>query len=175
MSVITCNWLKHHLAECKNEIARYSSASNYSVELINQINRIGNNVIDLYTGSLSANEIETQIILKLKNINCTDKTNFTKWLGKPGYKKILLSDESSWILRLAIDNYNYIHIHPARIGKYTVRVKGSAWKTALILIIQNLEPDIGNINTIRKNILSLSPVKNILANSEIIQALKILH
>lgn len=175
MSSITCNWIKHHLIECKQTIISSKVSKIEILKFIETIKRMGNNPFDLYVGVLTISEIEEQILSKPYPIIIENKENFKRWLGKPGYKKITLADNSQWILRFGNNAEMFIHIHPARTGMHTMRLKGSAWKTALALTIMDIEPRLESINKTRKDILSLSPVKNLTARSEITKALNILN
>jgi hypothetical protein len=182
MSSIVFNKIKHHLEECKSslsELALKGRDKEIFDKFIHEVRAIGNNSVDLYTGSLSALEIEQIISSKLREAGLNSIIDYYEWLGIEGYRKIELIDGSHWILRLGLHEKGYIHIHPARSGKYTLRIKGSAWKTALVLVV--LHENSGNgalhleeINHIRKSILSLSPINKFSKASVLIKALRLI-
>ena len=68
----------------------------------------------------------------------------------------------------------YIHIHPARYAKDTVRVKANSLKTAILLAkhgIYNFQDlEITELNSFRKK-LSLSPIRSLKAASGIKEVL----
>ena len=180
--VFSFNALKHHLLFVRQMIKFYSKEPGQNITLLaDEIKQIGNNVMDLYTGSVTAADIIEQIESQLSRIGITDMKEYKKWLGYLGYKRIELADNSSWILRFGLNDEAYIHFHPARYGKHVTRLTGSAWKTALATVIfkneisGQLNDIIDRINYVRMHYLELSPVKKIIPASSLDIALKLLE
>jgi hypothetical protein len=176
---ITINFYKHHLQFVKQILA---SEKERNIEpILQQIRSIGNNVLDLYTGELSPEEIKEEIIIKLHPFKVTTQAEFALWLGNSEYKTIILKDESIWVLRKGIQGEEFIHAHPARTGKNVMRTTGSAWKTAFALaLLQPLIPvhyktKVEQVNYIRINFLEMSPVKRIVGNSSLEIAINLLR
>jgi hypothetical protein len=130
-------------------------------------------------GSLSVNEIINQVENYLSGNNFLKALSFKQWIGAKEYKVLELRDKSSWVLRLGKNEEQYIHIHPARKGLHTIRIKGSAWKTALLLSILNdqhkqVELKISEINHLRSLYLDLSPLKPNKPYKNLEEAMKVL-
>ncbi len=147
-----------------------------SPELISiLLDPICHNYIDIYTGMLTPEEIGDGIIDILKSRQVFQVVDFTPWLGTPnGYRLIALEDCSEWIIRRSAENERYIHIHPARTGPLTIRIKGSTLKTVFLLNAGVGEigepPALEKVNLIRRQI-GLSPVKSLDRNKGILKCL----
>ena len=149
------------------------------MQFFGEINVIGNNVLDLYIGNLTSAQIIEELTIKLESANIFNKESFELYLGNDGYKNIKLSDGSQWILRLANMKQKFIHVHPSRSGKFTTRISGAAWKTAITFIlfekeISNLGVLLNKVNFIRTKYLKLSPVKMFRSNSNILKTIGLL-
>ena len=168
------NSLKHHL---NYTIKRLTEVNRNNINQFNEeLNEIGNNIFDLYIGKLSTNKIVEELQNTLLSEKIIDKKNYEYYLGIEGYKKLEVSDGSQWILRLGTMNQAFIHIHPARNGKFTNRITGSTWKTAIALKLfevelQKFDNLLDKMNFVRKKYLKLSPVKTLKKNSNIIKAI----
>jgi hypothetical protein len=170
---IEFNSLKHHLNYTIIKLAEVNRNDNN--RLLKELNKIGNNILDLYIGKLTSAQIVEELLNKIKSVKVTDKNSFEFYLGNEGYKKLEVSDGSQWILRLGTMKQAFIHIHPSRNGKFTSRIKGSAWKTSIasklfeeeLQIFDNL---LGKVNFVRIKYLKLSPVKSLKKNSNIAKA-----
>lgn len=178
---IAVNFYKHHLQFVKN-ILFLTDKENGNIEpILQQIRSIGNNVLDLYTGNLTAEEIKDDLALKLFHQNITNEIEFNYWLGSAQYKTIVLRDESIWVLRQGIQGEGFVHAHPARTGKNVMRITGSAWKTAfaLVLLKKGLPKQCCSlqekVNYIRTKYLEMSPVKKIVLGSNLEIAIKLLE
>jgi hypothetical protein len=92
---------------------------------------------------------------------------FSDWLKPYEYRKIMLSDESRWVIKRGIDPERYIHIHPAKNSPLSIRIRATTLKTVVALMIHNRQPkevphaDLHAVNTIRSAFLGLSPVKSL--------------
>ncbi len=176
------NNLKHHALSTKEFCLQYklhSEEKNSIKSFTKELKRIGNNITDIYIGKLSIFNIEHEISFKLKEINVLNFNDFLSLFKKRDYYKIELSDGSVWILRLGKNLSQYIHIHPARIGKQTIRFTANTWKTALACYFSSMhdplfEFHINNINWIRTTYLELPTVKKINQEGNIIEAYKLL-
>ncbi len=157
---IRFNAFKHH----RNHILQLLNGTSAET-LINLMDPLCNNYIDVYTGSLTPTEIGKQIIDRLEQLKVIGNDAFKEWLNRSsGHRLIELDDQSFWIIREGIETNRYIHIHPARTGKYTIRFKGSTLKTVYLLYFDaqeiNSPPTVSEINSIRAKI-GLSPVKRL--------------
>lgn len=140
---------------------------------------LGNSQMDMYTGALSIDTIFEEVVQQLSLAGVHDRRRYEAFLQQQNnYATISLSDTSRWILRLAPDKDNYIHLHPGRYSPHTLRVKASALKTALAYKVAQqyhlLEGDLLNdINEVRKE-LTLAPVKSLGDSAHILELLSLL-
>jgi hypothetical protein len=137
-------------------------------EFAREIICIGENLTDMYIGKLTPKEITEEVVQILHSELITEKKRYRHWLhaDRKDYRIINLSDSSRWALRWGEDEDKFVHIHPAKKSKYTVRVRGLTLKTALLALswsaINDLYPDdLKTINKVRKRWLDESPVKQI--------------
>jgi len=143
-----------------------------SEEIINLFGPVCNNYIDIYTGTMTPEAVGEAVISILKANGVLQTEAFTRWVAeKNGYRKIRLDDRSEWIVRKSDEPERYIHVHPARSGRFTVRFKGSTLKTVYLLKISETDsPEIPSpeiVNRVRIRI-GLSPVKKLKQNQGIL-------
>lgn len=107
----------------------HSPPPNWANELV----VIGHSLIDLYLGEMSVEQIEDEILQQLRLLNIHHSVDYETWLESArGYQLIRLSDSSVWTLRRSKANdFQYIHIHPARYSPLTIRIKSETLKTAI--------------------------------------------
>jgi hypothetical protein len=147
-------------------------------EFVDRIKLINSNYIDIYTGSLSIATIEEEVFTLLEQGGILTHSDFTNLIQPTGFLLLTLSDQSVWVLREGLNDIQYIHIHPARTTPLAVRVDGNSWKTVLLAALLYPEipmPDVYLINSIRKFMLNLSPVKISSSLPRIQKALWLLH
>ncbi|MBZ0199687.1 MAG: hypothetical protein K8H86_07465 [Ignavibacteriaceae bacterium] len=167
------NCWKHHLQFLKK------SARLPIEEIKKGIVHLGESQMDLYTGTLTLKNICDEIEVQLERVIKINLLNYLQWLQADGksYKAITLSDGSQWTLRFGEDPINYIHIHPCRQSANTIRVKSYALKTALIITSLNSDKQINTefINLIRKEYLSLAPVKSVKEDAAVLKLVELLQ
>jgi hypothetical protein len=181
--VLSFDAFKHHLQFARQMIFGLSEITTEKdlAAILVKIKQTGNNVMDLYIGSMTVEEICQGIIFQLNSFRFEDKNDFAQWLEPLGYRTLELSDNSFWILRFGIKDDSYIHVHPAKFGENVIRITGSAWKTALATAIFNKKipeqlTDLKlKINYVRSHFLDMSPVKKIIPGSNLETALKLLR
>lgn len=167
---IRFNPLKHHRSYILKALQE-----NASGKIIDLLESICNNYIDIYTGELTPEEIGAQVAGILESINKLSRSDFRKWVGETnGYRQIKLTDDSEWIVREGMEKDQYIHLHPARTGKYSSRFKGSTLKTALMIKTMNPSAkqilSLERVNQVRMQI-GLSPVKKLERGTGILNCL----
>lgn len=158
------NACKHHLRFLQ---AKLLIAREQGEEVIAQnIHKIGHNVIDLYTGLLTPQQISAKIISALQLSGVTDCHTYRTWLIQQnnGFINLEVEDQSLWTL-LSGRGKQYIHIHPARYSPHSLRVKALTLKSAIWISYEMLrKPEIDLnlefINSIRKRKLKASPIKS---------------
>jgi len=157
--------LKHHLYFLQEEIKRWKGIS--WLEVQEELLQIGSNLIDFYTGSLTVDQICTEVLEFFGQNNLLTRYAFLEWLQAPKWKKIGLSDDSEWLIKVGNDENRFIHIHPAKFSNHSIRVRATTLKTVLALQVQGIKHenktrnDLGNVNSIRQNLLDLSPIKSL--------------
>ncbi len=99
---------------------------------------LGNLVMDLYIGGLQVDEITTEIILALKKAHVFREEEYKSWISesKKSYRTLSISDGSRWTLLWGRNDGRYIHIHPARYSRHSVRIKALPLKTAILLLLE---------------------------------------
>jgi hypothetical protein len=162
---VTFNPHKHHFGFLMEEINYWKKMDWQSVE--EEMRVIGTNLLDLYLGKLSVEEICTESIDFFDREKISGPKEFKKWLKPPNYQKIELSDKSVWVVKEGNNEIRYIHIHPAKDSPHSIRVRGATLKTVLALKTKEEKLDSGQlsdlkkVNHIRKEYLQLSPVKSL--------------
>lgn len=164
---IRFNPLKHHRNFMLKRLAGLSAE-----EISGLLEPVCNNYNDVYTGALSPTDIAKRIIGILTADNVLGRENFTRWLnGNEAYRKLLLDDGSEWIVRLGNEDERYIHLHPSRSGRHSIRFKGSSLKT--VFLIKALQQDsnaplsLEIVNRARM-LIGLSPIKKLDRNKGIL-------
>lgn len=162
----TFNPLKHHLGFIR-ELIHKTGKEISKEEFFRLINEISSQLTDIYTGNYPVNRLLEIMRMQLIHINSYEKSAYQDWVNNSGkhYNFLELPDKSRWTFRLGEKEGRYIHFHPARLSS-SFRIRGTTLKTALaikILAAGNvlLYNDTYFINDVRKNLLDLSPVKDI--------------
>ena len=155
--------LKHHLHYIRQFI---KSASKYTEqEIITALQTIGASQLDLYTGELSLRQIAQQNIEYLQRQNLLSPQTYKRYLQANGldFQMFALSDGSDWVLRWGKHEARYVHLHPARYTRNTIRVKATSLKTAIAIKLFSSElqaaADLEMLNKLRREWLNLPPVK----------------
>lgn len=159
-SNILFNGLKHHRGYIRREL------EDMSLEMLpDQLKVLGNSQMDVYYGQLDIPAILHEVIHHVSDAGITDEASYLQWLkDNGGYIEITLSDSSRWILLHGTEPGQYIHLHPARYSPHSMRVKAAVLKTAMacmIVLSDSSQPGLATLNHIRKEILGLSPVKDL--------------
>lgn len=159
------NARKHHFSFLRSRIIQWSQMEWDKV--IEELQQLGNNQFDVYTGKLSVDAIRHETACQLSERKIETGDDLRKWLGTKGYRTLLLSDYSRWIVRECESAGFLAHVHPGRNQPLARRIKASHLKTAIALIYElkneaflcdRLTTD--QINAVRKEKLGLSPVKS---------------
>jgi len=163
---IAFNCWKHHLGYIKSALISNDSFNVNHLYIHEIIQFIGECPIDFYYGSLDPNSISNQIISQIESKFALNVDDYKEWIFSEGsdYKNVFLSDGSNWTLRLGINDDRYIHIHPSRYSKKTIRVKSSTLKTALAYYyhygLLDDQISVEKVNYIRRKFVKLPPFKS---------------
>jgi hypothetical protein len=151
--------LKHHLQTIVSWLAENRYQWNIDVKL--QIMSFGNSQLDFYTGELSVQDIKDEVYRRLQEENVLERKAYESWINdNGGYCTIMLSDGSEWTLRY-ITEAEYVHLHPSRYAKHTLRIKANALKTCVCFLLLNKEDIVFSnevMNYYRGRFLQLPPV-----------------
>lgn len=170
---ITFNTYKHHFQFLLKQIKSWQKSEWKYVEP--DLSKIGENLIDFYTGKLTVENICNECLYYFKQNKIDGNIAFSEWLHPVKYRKIKLSDSSEWVIKYGKDPENYIHIHPAKKSIHTIRVRAATLKTVLVLMVKtntthrNPKENLTEVNHIRTTYLHLSPVKSLKQNKGILQ------
>jgi hypothetical protein len=174
------NPLKHHLSFMREFIDLRLPEHHLAdrSDLVKDIKHIGTSVMDVYTGSLSLNEIIDQTEYFLNTNDLADENRFSGWTGKDfdDFRLMTLSDSSLWILKYRNSRERYVHLFPARMSPHSFRVKANTLKSAIIfmILIGKDYISVAELNRARY-FLGLSPVKetsDVEAITEMIEILR---
>lgn len=173
------NPLKHHLDYIKQYISGAPSSDTYiNYNLIPSLKHLGSSVADIYKGKLSVKQVQKEILDYICKLKLEEKNDFRKWISSANneYRKCILSDESSWVIKFLDENPCYIHLFPGRNANLTVRSRGNSLKTAILYNILFNKEDIilSNLNHTRL-MLGLSPVRCTDSSSSLIRDILLLR
>ncbi len=160
---VLLNIWKHHAGALRNRIAACADDEDLA-RLAAQLVVIGTDLMDLYTGQLSAAAVARQVIAALESEGRLTLDAYRACLTETrGYLTVTLADQSVWILRLGEEAGRYVHIHPGRWSPQTRRVRANVLKTVVMVLahvrVHGGEPmDVRLINTVRAERLRLSPI-----------------
>jgi hypothetical protein len=173
---VTFNPHKHHFGFLTDQIKTWRRQDWEKIQP--ELFFMGENLIDLYLGSLSVNQVCYECIRYFRNENVLERTAFLDWLYPREYRKIELADSSVWVVKKGIDPERFIHIHPAKYSPLTIRVRAATLKTVVALtthsvsIQKEITENLDAVNTTRRLFLQLSPVKSLNPEKGIIQLWK---
>jgi len=110
-------------------------------------------------------DITREIIVQLKGKLLLEKKKYLQYLSENnGYAIVILSDQSSWVLRKGDDAVRYIHIHPAWYSAHCIRVKAVTLRSAIATYIQvgvARKVTLADLNHVRKSFWGLSSIKQV--------------
>jgi len=162
---IAFNCWKHHMGYIKDSLDSNESFSTSHLNIHEIIQFIGDTNVDFYYGDLDPISISNQIINHIEQEITISIDTYNEWICSEGndYKTIYLSDGSNWTLRLGQIKERFIHIHPSRHSKKTVRVKSSTLKTVMAYFftfgIYDVQISVEKINKVRSKIAKLPSLK----------------
>lgn len=168
---VMLNGWKHHHAFLLEQVRRWVEKPEQLFPLfVAKLKMLGESQFDIYSGSLTPDEIAGDIIDTLKGFNVYEQDAYFQWIERSNqlFWQVSISDGSEWTLRQGDEPGEfYIHIHPSRHSKYTRRMKANHLRTALsTLIMANMrkeKPGLALLNKVRQEFLGLSPVTKPLA------------
>jgi hypothetical protein len=174
------NPLKHHFGYIRDFTSLWLSEENRidTKLLIKEVKRIGSSVMDVYTGSLSLNDIFSEIRHFLYSRELNKMEAFSSWAGTSfsHFRTVELSDTSVWILKFHNDEKRFVHIFPGRLSPHTFRVKANTLKSAILYYILIGKDFVSkdDLNKARK-LLGLSPVKTTADAEAITEMIEVLR
>lgn len=174
------NPLKHYLPFIKSfiDIKTSDGSGQDPKELIKELKHLGTSVMDVYTGSMSLNEIcnEVNDILTAKNL--ISKETFAGWAGTDfkNFKIVPFSDSSCWTMKYHDNDKRYVHIFPSRSSPFTFRIKANTLKSAILyLIIIGKDYVTEDDLNLARALTGLSPVKEVTETEAVTEMIDILR
>jgi hypothetical protein len=178
-SPVKLNALKHHFSYLQHRIDQWAGSEWDMIR--EELQELGGNQFDVYTGNLPPEDICIEINNYLTINQVHSRSDLHQWLGRQGYKTVTISDNSRWVIRESESGTGYAHIHPARNQSGVKRIKANHLKTAVALICENrgngeqvLEFTTIQINAVRIARLGLSPIKAIRDSGKILNTMQFL-
>ncbi|MCX6334534.1 MAG: hypothetical protein NT092_09540 [Bacteroidia bacterium] len=174
------NPLKHHLFFIKGFIAdRWPEEKKTDIKnIVKELKHIGSSVMDVYSGSLSVEDICKEIREFLHSEKLDEINIFSGWAGIKidDFKTIALSDTSLWMLKYHNDEKKFVHIFPARLSPHSFRIKANTLKSAILYyILIGKDFVTGEDLNKARSLLGLSPVKNTTETEAITEMIEILR
>jgi hypothetical protein len=168
---VLLNTWKHHAAALRRRVNATTQAAELSA-LAGELVVIGNELMDLYLGTLTPAGIGQQIVGRLTADRNLALEAYRAWVqAGGGYRLVDLSDTSRWVLRLGDEEGRYVHVHPGRYSPQTRRVRANVLKTAVMVLayvrVRGGEPmDVALVNNVRRQHLALAPIGKDLAGDQ---------
>jgi len=159
------NPLKHHLSYIREYISGKLAHDRTFDEqaMLKEIRHIGTSVMDIYSGSMSIDDILSEIKNSLESQKLDSEKSFEKWAGNSfsDYRILTLPDTSQWALKYHNDKTRFVHLFPARFSPHSFRAKANTLKSAILynIIIGKDYISRKDLNHAR-SLLGLSPVKD---------------
>lgn len=152
---ILFNALKHHRGFIQEQMAIADRDS-----LPGLLKKLGNSQMDIYHGELGMEALLAEVV---QLVPVDNEADYLRWLGD-AYQEVILSDSSRWVLLVGNVPGQYIHLHPGRYSPHSMRVKATILKTAITCLVcypEAVRPDLEMVNEIRRDLLALSPVRDL--------------
>jgi hypothetical protein len=162
------NTWKHHAGALRQRVREAATAGEAGLAMLaSQLVVQGTELMDLYSGVFTPDEIATRVIAPLKAEGCFAVVPYRIWLTEGGgYRVHALEDASRWVLRLGDETGRYVHVHPARWAPQTRRVRANVLKTAVMVLataaVRGGDPlEVSLVNRVRQQFLGLSPMRRV--------------
>lgn len=158
--------LKHHVGAIRRylEQSRHLPAEQLVTKFA-ELKTIGSSTLDLYTGQLSQDIIQSEILQQLAHQDIRTVDHYLKMLGEPpnDYHMLTLSDCSVWVLREGKESQRFVHLHPGRYSPFSMRTSANALKSSLAVVMFSIlhnESDLLALDVINsaRSLIRLSPV-----------------
>ncbi len=174
------NPLKHHLGFIREFIYQKTETEPFPDRktLIRDLRHLGRSVMDVYSGTLSVNEICSEIYQFLEQNELSERKKYAGWTGTKvrDFRLVTLSDGSLWALKYHDNESRFVHIFPSRGSLNSFRVKSNTLKSALLyhILIGKDYITSDDLNKVRP-LLGLSPVKDSADTEAITDMIEILR
>jgi hypothetical protein len=176
------NTWKHHAVWVRGRIAEAVVLGEGGVAALPaEMAVVGTRLMDLYTGPLSPAEIADDVARQLRDRGELEYEPFAGWLeGQGGYAMLDLPDGSKWAVRLGPDAGRYIHLHPGRRSRHTIRVQANTLRSAVMACalagLTGRDPaDPAMVNEARSRYLGLLPVRELTTRSGLGAVIEVLR
>jgi hypothetical protein len=172
------NPLKHHLGFIKEYISDKTKTQTDTQTVLKDLKHLGGSLMDVYSGTLTPENIVEEINNFLKSNNLTGREIFRGWAGinTKDFKTIKLSDDSLWVLKYFDNEIRFVHTFPARYSPHSFRVKANTLKSAIqyvTFIGKDLVTE-DDLNMARA-VSGLSPIKDVVDTEAITEMIEILR
>ena len=176
------NALKHHRGFVQQIIRSARQDVQVRQLLVDELDKLGNLMMDFYLGALTPLDICRDIKKYLLAQGCFAANSYAKWLAvsKGKYRLVEISDGSRWTLLAGREAGRFVHVHPARYSPLTMRMRALPFKTAaMLLAISEMDCSSEHIlesaNETRKLYFDEPPIKYTGATKNILKILALLR
>ena len=177
-SLLLFNPLKHHLGFIKEYISEKTKTPTDAQTVLRDLKHLGGSLMDVYSGTLSPDNIAEEIKHFLKNNNLADRLIFNAWAGvnPKDFKTIKLSDDSHWVLKYFDNEIRFVHSFPARYSPHSFRVKANTLKSAILYVLFIGKDFVteDDLNMARA-VSGLSPIRDVVDTEAITEMIEILR
>jgi hypothetical protein len=164
---------KHHQVFIIGQIRKFVDLNElHSLGLF--LKKIGDSTTDLYVGNLNLDDIANITLEILERLNFRNEESYLNWIkeSEGEYRTEPFPDGSVWVFKIGYDEGRHVHIHPGRNVPQTVRVKANVLKTAISVnaraLADGVNPlDIEIINSVRREMIGIDPVRFVTMNHEL--------
>ena len=164
---------KHHQVFILDQIRKFVDLNElHSLGL--HLKKIGDSTTDLYVGTLNLDDIANITLEILERRDFRNEGSYLNWIkeSEGEYRTETFPDGSVWVFKIGYDEGRHVHIHPGRNVPLTVRVKANVLKTAISVnaraLAEGVNPlDIEIINSARREMIGIDPVRFVTLNQEL--------
>lgn len=162
---VLLNTWKHHAGWIRERISAAVRAGSAGVAALPaEMAVVGSRLMDLYVGTLKPATIAEAVIADLNTRGLFEFDPLAKWLAEQGaYALTELPDRSTWTIRLGPADGRYLHLHPGRWARHTMRVQANTLRSAVMAhalarLTGRAANELEVVNEARKQYLGMLPV-----------------
>ncbi len=131
---VLLNCLKHHLGYTAGLLKQVRDRQ-AAARLAHHLLKLGKGQMDVYHGQCSPWQVSEEVLANLEKNTVLEEAAFARWVKSGGgFRLLQLSDHTLWTLRKGDLPGAWVHIHPGRYARHTVRLRAPAYRTAIMTL-----------------------------------------